>query len=180
MNILLLPGLYNSGPSHWQSLWEQQYPRAIRVQQQNWDQPDRQAWLTGLTEAINQIDGPVVLVAHSLGCALAAWWLSLGMPGIEQKDRIKAALLVAPPDVERVEFPAKSFAPMPRTAFKLDVLVVASNNDPWCDLAVARDWATAWHAEFHCIGAKGHINGDSGLGAWEQGQHWLAELINKH
>ncbi|MCU6434352.1 alpha/beta hydrolase [Undibacterium sp. Jales W-56] len=179
MNILLLPGLNNSGPSHWQSLWEKKYPQALRVQQQDWDQPERHAWLAALSEAVNQVDGSAVLVAHSLGCALAAWWLSLGMPGVEHKDKIKAALLVAPPDVERAEFPAKSFAPMPKTRLGINTLVVASDNDPWCDLAVSREWASSWGAEFHCIGAKGHINGDSGLGGWEQGQHWLAGLLGK-
>ena len=36
--ILLVPGLGNSGPQHWQTLWAQRhhYPR---VQQANWHQP---------------------------------------------------------------------------------------------------------------------------------------------
>ncbi len=30
-NILIVPGLHNSGPHHWQSLWHQQYPHWQRV-----------------------------------------------------------------------------------------------------------------------------------------------------
>jgi predicted alpha/beta hydrolase family esterase len=38
-------------------------------------------------------------------------------------------------------------------------------------------FAEAWGAEYHVIGAKGHINADSGLGDWPEGQAWLDELI---
>ena len=32
--ILIVPGLYNSGPDHWQSHWERELPNAQRVEQQ--------------------------------------------------------------------------------------------------------------------------------------------------
>ena len=32
-DILLIPGLNNSGPGHWQTLWEETVPRARRVAQ---------------------------------------------------------------------------------------------------------------------------------------------------
>ncbi|MES2105690.1 MAG: alpha/beta hydrolase [Pseudomonadota bacterium] len=174
--ILLLPGLYNSGPGHWQSIWEQTLPNAVRVQQRSWDQPDRDDWVAGLAAAISAVDGPVVLAAHSLGCALTAWWVKQGMPGAGSADRVSGALLVAPPDVERADFPAPSFAPMPGMRFPFTCQVIASSNDPWCDMAVAEQWASRWDAGFHRLGAKGHINGDSGLGAWQQGQDWLQQL----
>lgn len=177
--ILLLPGLYNSGPGHWQSIWEQTLPRAIRVQQHNWDQPHRDDWVAGLAAALNAAEGPVVVAAHSLGCALLAWWVRLGMPGLTDSCKLKAALLVAPPAVERAGFPAPSFAPMPTMRLPFTCKVIASSNDPWCDMAVAEDWAKRWGAEFHPIGAKGHINGESGLGTWQQGQAWLDQLMQE-
>ena len=30
--ILIVPGLYNSGPDHWQSHWERDLPGAVRVE----------------------------------------------------------------------------------------------------------------------------------------------------
>ena len=72
-NILLLPGWQNSGPDHWQSLWEARhgYPR---VEQHDWMRPLRGDWSARLEETVVDADGPVVLVAHSLGCILTAWW----------------------------------------------------------------------------------------------------------
>jgi hypothetical protein len=43
--------------------------------------------------------------------------------------------------------------------------------------ALLGDIAEAWGAEYHVIGAMGHINADSGLGDWPEGQAWLDELI---
>lgn len=179
MQILILPGLYNSGPDHWQTRWEEELPNALRVQQQDWNNPDKDAWVTALSAVIQSETDEVVLVAHSLGCALAAWWVASGMPGVEDKRKVKAALLVAPPDVARAGFPASSFSPMPEITFPFPVTVVASQDDPWCKLSVAQHWSHAWGAEMQLIGAKGHINGESGLGSWKQGQDWLSALIAK-
>lgn len=175
--ILILPGLYNSGEGHWQTLWEAMLPGARRVQQRNWDAPDRRDWVATLDAAIAGEDGPVLLAAHSLGCALAAWWAA------EHRDapyaaKVKGALLVAPPDVERAGFQefATGFAPMPRAALPFNSVVVASSDDPWCALPRAQSWSAGWGASFHEIGAHGHINGDSGLGDWPQGRRWLEGL----
>ncbi|MBI3286217.1 MAG: alpha/beta hydrolase [Burkholderiales bacterium] len=176
MKILILPGIDNSGPAHWQSLWEASLPNAERVQQRDWAQPQREDWVAALSAAVNASQQEVVLVAHSLGCALVAWWVALDMPGVHDKQRVKAALLVAPPDVERREFPAASFAPMPLTRLPFASKIVASENDIWCEMPRAQAWAQAWGGEFHHLGARGHINGESGLGAWQQGRHWLNEL----
>ncbi|MBK1888497.1 alpha/beta hydrolase [Undibacterium sp. 14-3-2] len=179
MKIFLLPGLYNSGPGHWQSLWETSLPDVERVQQTNWEQPDRDLWVQTLSAAINACDDDIVLVAHSLGCALTAWWVAQDFPGVRDKSKVKAALLVAPPGVNRENFPAPSFAPMPTTSFPFPVKVVASEDDPWCEIEVAENWARLWRATFHNIGAYGHINGDSGLGVWKQGQDYLSSLLSE-
>jgi predicted alpha/beta hydrolase family esterase len=177
MKILLLPGLYNSGPGHWQTLWESELPDVSRVQQKNWSQPNCQDWLASLDLHLLSIDEPVIVAAHSLGCALLAHWVQSSLLASADKDKIRGALLVAPADVARIEFPAPDFSPMPLNRLPFKSTVVASGNDPWCELALSQLWAQAWGAQFHCIGAKGHINSESGLGDWTQGQEWLAELI---
>lgn len=174
---LILPGLYNSGDGHWQTRWEAILPGARRVQQRNWDKPDRADWVAMLDAEIAAESSPVLLVAHSLGCALTAWWAAVHRDA-PHAAKVKGALLVAPPDVERVAFRelATGFAPMPRIALPFRSIVVASMDDPWCALPRARSWATDWRAQFNEIGPYGHINGDSGLGDWPQGRCWLQEL----
>lgn len=175
--ILIHPGLFNSGEGHWQTVWEGMLPNAHRVQQRDWFNPDRNEWIATLDAAIASADGPIVIAAHSLGCATAAWWAATHA-GKPHAAKVKGALLVAPPDVERADFPetATGFAPMPRIRLPFKTVVVASSNDPWCDLPKARDWAEAWGAGFHDIGANGHINSESGLGNWPQGRDWLYSL----
>jgi predicted alpha/beta hydrolase family esterase len=175
--ILLLPGLNNSGAGHWQTLWEKLLPNARRVQQQDWDQPQREDWVAALDAEIEALDGTVTLVAHSLGCALTAWWAAEHR-ATAHAAKVTGALLVAPPDVERADFPVEQhgFAPMPRAALPFKSIVVASTDDPWCALSKARSWARDWGAEFHDIGALSHINASSDLGDWQQGRAWLAQL----
>lgn len=175
--ILVLPGLFNSGEDHWQTLWEKRLSDACRVQQQNWDSPRRSEWVATLDKEIVSTDGSIILVAHSLGCALTAWWAK-ECGRAPHAEKVKAALLVAPPDVERSDFPefVSGFAPMPRITMPFRATVVASSDDPWCESATAQSWAAAWGADFHDIGPCGHINGESGLDDWPQGWGWLAEL----
>ena len=175
--ILLLPGLNNSGAGHWQTLWEKLLPHAHRVQQHDWDTPQRADWVAALDAEIFAVDGTVTLVAHSLGSALTAWWAT-EHGAAAHASKVIGALLVAPPDVERADFPLEQhgFAPMPRAALPFKSIVVASSDDPWCALPKARSWARDWGADFHEIGARGHINSTSDLSDWEQGRAWLAKL----
>jgi uncharacterized protein len=175
--ILILPGLFDSDDDHWQSLWDTSLPHARRVVQRDWMEPRRADWLATLDAAINDAsaEGEVVLAAHSLGCALAVHWASQHPAAAA---RLKGALLVAPADVERADFPdfVHGFAPMPRGRLPFRTIVVASSDDPWCELSTAQTRAADWGAEFHDIGPHGHINAASGLGDWPQGKAWLASL----
>ena len=66
-DILILAGLYNSGPDHWQSHWEAAFPNMRRVQQDDWDKPVYADWAGRLSEAVDRCTKPVLLIAHSLG-----------------------------------------------------------------------------------------------------------------
>lgn len=175
--ILILPGLGNSGAGHWQTQWEATLPNVVRVQQQEWDAPQRSAWVAALNAALLNIDGPVILVAHSLGCALVAWWVTEYSLAPHAK-KIAAALLVAPADVEQADFPkaAIGFSPMPSLPLPFKSMVVASSDDPWCALPKAKSFAADWNAQFVSIGTNGHINAQSNLGEWPQGREYLAAL----
>jgi predicted alpha/beta hydrolase family esterase len=178
-DILLLPGLFNSGEGHWQTVWEAMLPNARRVQQRDWFKPDRNEWVATLDVAIAAAEGPVILAAHSLGCATTAWWAATHC-SVAHAAKIKGALLVAPPDTERADFPESvtGFAPMPSKPLPFKAIVVASSDDPWCQLPKAKAWAKAWGAHFHDLGPRGHINSESGLGDWPQGRDWLFSLAD--
>jgi uncharacterized protein len=47
-SVLLIPGLYNSGPEHWQSIWGVKHPEYHRVQQDDWETPRCSNWMQTL------------------------------------------------------------------------------------------------------------------------------------
>lgn len=172
--VLLLPGWQDSGPGHWQSLWEAQFG-CQRVQQHDWLRPLRGDWIARLEDVVLSVDGPVLLVAHSLGCQLVAAWAQIS----KSTDRVHGALLVAPGDVERDELRAilPSWSPPVLQRLPFPSTLVTSSNDPYCTPARAAQFASAWGADLVAIGAVGHINADVGLGDWPQGQALLKALI---
>ncbi|HKR96344.1 MAG TPA: alpha/beta hydrolase, partial [Candidatus Angelobacter sp.] len=174
--VLVLPGWQNSGPRHWQTLWEQQNPIFLRVQQRDWEFPHREWWLERITAEVKQAPAPIVFAAHSLGCIALAHWCKAA-PG--EVGKIKGALLVAPADVDGKDAPkqTKDFAPVPRDPLPFPSILVASSNDPYLKLERGHELARAWGSRFVDIGAAGHINGESGLGDWPEGKRLLRHLI---
>jgi uncharacterized protein len=171
--VLLLPGWHNSGPDHWQSRWERAHGY-VRVQQHDWEHPLRGDWLTQLEQAVLQCDEPALLVAHSLGCIQVAAWAAHS----QNAARVKAALLVSPGDVEREDTRPllPSWSPIERRALPFRSMLVASRDDLHCTFEKARSLARDWGAELVDAGKAGHINADSDLGDWEQGQALLRRL----
>ncbi|MEQ1887466.1 MAG: alpha/beta hydrolase [Bryobacteraceae bacterium] len=174
---LIIPGLGNSGARHWQSIWEDVRDDCHRVDLGAWHNPHRSHWVTKLDLAIAFQNQPVVLVAHSLGCLAVAWWVALAEP--ERKRQVVGALLVAPPDVERpgAHVALARFAPAPHSRFPFPAMVVASTDDRYSSIEESQRLARLWGADFHNAGASGHINADSFLGEWEEGQALLDGLI---
>lgn len=178
-DVLVLPGWKNSGPAHWQSHWEDRFPEWQRVQQHNWIQPDRDAWVATLDRYLALATRPVVLVAHSLGCVTVAHWAAQA----RQPEKVAAAFLVAPADVERstVATSLRRFAPIPQQPLPFPSLLVGSDNDPACQAWRACELAQSWGSRFHLLVGAGHINADSGLGDWDAGlgllSGWLREVL---
>ena len=169
--ILIIPGLHNSGPDHWQSHWESALPNAERVEQADWERPTLAEWMESLVLAVRRRPG-AILVGHSLGCALIAHLAHLrGGRGIG------GALLVAPADVNR-EGPAgrllQGFGPMPLGRLPFPALVAASRSDPYVTFDQATTYARGWDAELVDLGDAGHINVEAGYGPWPEGLDLLA------
>ncbi len=174
-NVLILPGWQNSGPEHWQSRWETLHGFR-RVDQHDWMTPRRGDWIARLEDVILGSDGPVVLVAHSLGCILTAAWAQVS----RSTARVQGALLVAPGDPERDELRGvlPSWAPIVRDRLPFPSLLLGSHDDPYCSLAKAQSLADAWGSRFIDCGPCGHINAESGLGDWPDGLALLRELTD--
>jgi predicted alpha/beta hydrolase family esterase len=171
--VLIIPGLGGSGPEHWQSLWQARLPDARRVEQADWDKPDRAGWIEQLDAAVARSKTPPVLVAHSLSCALVACWAAT------HKRPVYGALLAAPADVDsdtHTPPEAHVFRPMPMAKLPFPTLVTASRDDPYVAFRRALDMAKAWGAELVDIGDAGHINTSAGYGEWPEGEQLLQRL----
>lgn len=157
--LLIVPGLGNSGPGHWQTWLEYQCACTVRVDQCDWNVPDLERWSTRVRECLDLTPGPVWLVAHSFGC------LASVQAAASRADRIAGAFLVAPADPERVGSAGRLFSgrlPFPS-------LLIASTTDPWLTPDAAKLWASRWGSRLIDLGAAGHINVDSGYGPWPEG-----------
>jgi hypothetical protein len=127
--------------------------------------------LDGTTEEAVLARRAVVLAAgcagRRLGCAL--------------RHRVIGALLVAPGDPERPELRAalKSWSPVPLQRLPFASTLLGSHDDPYCSVARAQAFASAWGADFIDYGHKGHINADSGLGDWPDGLALLHQLTEQ-
>jgi len=175
---LIVPGLGDSGPGHWQTIWEQERHDCERVVLGCWDDPNRNVWISRIDQAVSRADGPVVLVAHSLGCHAVLWWARL--LGQEVPGNVVGALLVAPPDVDRSSADPRigRFGPTPRSVLPFPAIVVASNDDPFGAPERAEELAASLAADFVLVEGEGHINASAGLGAWSEGQELLDHLLD--
>jgi predicted alpha/beta hydrolase family esterase len=174
--VLLVPGLNDSGPDHWQSHWERERGECARVDLGSWDDPNRNLWVNRLNLAIHRAGRPVILVAHSLACHVVAWWAEYERPAAGGP--VLGALLVAPPEVEHdgIDPRLARFAPVMPRALPFPTIVAASRDDPWIAFGRARRGARIWRSRFIDAGWLGHINADSGIRDWPFGQFLLRQL----
>jgi predicted alpha/beta hydrolase family esterase len=175
--VLVLPGYMNSDTGHWQTRWESLHPGFRRVAMPDWDHPARDAWCRALDAAVHVAERQVVFAAHSLGCLTVAFWAAQ-YASAERLAKVAGALLVAVPDPDGAAFPqdAGGFGPVPLAALPFASIVIASSDDPYGGVPYSQHCAQAWGSRWYEIGARGHINADSGLGDWKEGQRWLASL----
>ncbi|OGJ42038.1 hypothetical protein A3J23_02640 [Candidatus Peregrinibacteria bacterium RIFCSPLOWO2_02_FULL_48_14] len=175
--ILILPGWGDSGPEHWQSLWLKKYPNAVKVEQQDWQNPKKDGWIKALNETIEKYKGhELILVGHSLACPTIAHWAK--QFGQTTKAKIKGALLVAPGDADAPGFPSEiqGFTPIPLDTLPFKSILVAGDNDLWVSLDRAKLFAKSWGSELVILPGAGHINAAAGFGEWPEGEKLLKLL----
>lgn len=164
--ILVAPGLFGSGPDHWQSDWQRRHPQFGRVEQDDWSWPNLDLWARRVVETAIDASEPVVLVAHSFGC------LATVRASVFQSNLIAGALLVAPADPARFNIEER----VPRGTLDFPTVVVASSSDPWMPIDRARRWAEYWGSGFVRLDDAGHINVKSGHTQWPLGLELLKQL----
>ncbi|WP_374675237.1 RBBP9/YdeN family alpha/beta hydrolase [Ideonella sp.] len=170
LRVLLVPGWLDSGPGHWQTRWEGRHGDE-RVLQDDWVWPRRGDWMAQLEQAVLADERPALLAAHSLGCHLVAAWAAHS----RHAGRVHGALLVAPPDLDKPDLPPQlqGWRPAVRRPLTCPARLVYSEDDPFCRPEAARRLAADWAVPAQSIGARGHINAESGLGDWDEGRRWL-------
>lgn len=172
-DIIILPGIGGSGQAHWQSRWERTNPKMRRFQPGNWDRPELSDWISALDRAVDAVETPPFLVAHSLACLLVAHWQQVS------SRPVAGAFLVAVPDPNSDAFPmeATSFADPPTRTFRFPSLIVASADDPYGTIGYSHRRADQWGSGLVEIGPLGHINGRSGLEDWPIGMAMLTSFV---
>jgi predicted alpha/beta hydrolase family esterase len=176
-HLLIIPGLGDSGEKHWQNFWLQKFSNSTKVIQNNWDEPQLEEWLERLSKTIQKIEEPTILVAHSLAVSLVMHWVSQN-----NNPNIVGAMLVAPADVDSPAHTPdflRHFSPIPTQPIPFPSVVIGTENDTYMSLERAEGLANSWGSRFINAGQKGHINSESNLEYWEEGQDYLQQLIAK-
>ena len=177
--ILIVPGLREHVPEHWQTILERSLPRVASVPRIERDKLSRAAWVAELDRSLAAIEGPVVLVAHSAGVMITAHWAQTS------ERPIHGALLATPPDFESPlpeGYPKQDvlrhngWLPTPRRRLPFPSIVAASTNDPLGRYDRVADLAAAWGSRLVDIGEVGHLNPAAGYGEWPRAEELIGAL----
>lgn len=165
LRLLIVPGLHDSPPGHWQSWLQARHPLAVRVQQRDWSTPDLERWAARIGSTLERSGpGRWLVAAHSFGVLALLRHLAR-----RPQSPVAAVLLVAPADPDKFgvgELLPAGALPVPGT-------VVLSANDPWLAAAAGQRWARRWGCRIEMLGAAGHINIASGFGPLPLAERWL-------
>lgn len=182
VTVLIVPGLRDHVPQHWQTLLEQELPRVAVVPPMGRDDLDCQVRVAAIEHAARQVEGPLVIVAHSGGCIMVAHWAR------QTQRAVQGALLATPPDFELpmpagyptvAALDAAGWLPVPRGRLPFPSIVAASRNDPLASFARAGALAQDWGSELVDLGDVGHLNPGSGYGPWPRAHQFIARLSQR-
>jgi predicted alpha/beta hydrolase family esterase len=180
VTVVLVPGLRGHVADHWQTRLATALPGARMVPPLGRTDAALRPRVTLLDQVVEQVAGPVVLVAHSAGVLVTVHWAAQFHP-----TRVVGALLATPPvlaDELPPEYPsiaelrAHGWLPIPRQPLPFPSIVAASSDDPLGNPVRLRGLAAAWGSRLHPLGAVGHLNPASGFGEWPEAVELVDEL----
>jgi len=168
---LILHGWGGSDFPHWQS-WlagklAQEYGYVSFLRFSDFDAPDLNRWYKELQTHLQEFT-PDIVICHSLANTL---WFHLC--NTQELQSVEKLYLVAPPRLNSTIPELSSFFPVkaPKNLYAKKTLLITSTNDPYLDVEEANQLQKALDVEMKVILNGGHINADSGFGAWE----WIFE-----
>ncbi|MNO84105.1 Alpha/beta hydrolase family protein [compost metagenome] len=179
--ILIVPGLRDHVPDHWQTLLAAKLENVRSVPPLEENKLNLAARVEAIQHELEAIAGPVILVAHSAGVLMVVHWAA------RHHRPIKGALLAAPPDLEAswpAGYPtpetlrANGWDPLPTAPLPFPSIVAASSNDHLASLEAVTRMAGNWGSELVNLGAVGHLNPAAGYGEWPQAQALIRTLDN--
>ncbi|MFE3445161.1 RBBP9/YdeN family alpha/beta hydrolase [Nocardia sp. NPDC059180] len=178
--IVIVPGLRDHVPEHWQTLLAERLNKVRTVPPLECDKLSLASRIAALDAVLADIDGPVVLVAHSAGVMITVHWAQ------HYQRPVRAALLATPADLETPlpsgyptaqELEAGGWNPIPRGRLPFPSIVAASTTDPLASYRRAAGMAESWGSRLVDIGDVGHLNPASGYGDWPRAQELLDDLV---
>jgi uncharacterized protein len=178
--VVLVPGLRGHVEDHWQTRLAATLTNVRTVPPLGRTDPSLEGRVTLLDRVVQDVAGPVVLVAHSAGSLVAVHWAARYGP-----TRVVGALLATPPvfaDELPPEYPSidrlrgQGWMPIPRSPLPFPSIVAASTDDPLGNPVRLRGLATSWGSRWHDLGAVGHLNPASGFGDWPGAVELIAQL----
>jgi hypothetical protein len=178
--VVLVPGLRDHVEDHWQTRLAASLPGARTVPTLGRTHPGLQARVTLLDQIVEDVAGPVVLVAHSAGVLVTAHWAARFNP-----TRVVGALLATPavlaaelppeyPSIDQLR--AHGWLPIPREPLPFPSIVAASSDDPLGNPVRLRSLAASWGSRVRDLGAVGHLNPASGFGEWPEAVELIDQL----
>ncbi|PQA82332.1 alpha/beta hydrolase [Limnohabitans sp. TS-CS-82] len=179
--VLIIPGLRDHVPTHWQTLLAQQLAKVCVVPPMGRADLDCNKRVCAIEAAMIAIQGPVVLVAHSGGCVMVAHWARTS----QHAHRVLGALLATPPDFELpmpegypslTMLQSGGWLPVPRQVLPFRSLVATSTNDPLGQQDRVVKLAQDWGSEIIDLGGVGHLNPAFGFGEWALAETLIARL----
>lgn len=179
VTVLFVPGLRDHVPEHWQTLLAAEIPDSVTVEPLTDGRLSRAARVKALDDALSQIEGDVMIAAHSAGALMVVNW------ALAPTRPIRGALLATPADVENPlppGYPAfedlrtNGWIPIPRAPLPFPAIVAASQNDPLAQFEKVAGLAHAWGARLHDAGEVGHLNPAAGFGRWDGALPLLQQL----
>ncbi|MFL6094136.1 MAG: RBBP9/YdeN family alpha/beta hydrolase [Blastococcus sp.] len=178
--VVLVPGLRGHVEDHWQTRLAATLPNARTVRPLGRDEPGLTARISLLDQIVEDVDGPVVIVAHSAGVLVTVHWAATYIG-----TKVVGALLATPPAFATElppEYPSVAqlrdhgWLPIPRRPLPFPSILATSTDDALGNPVRLRAMANAWGSREHSLGAVGHLNPASGFGEWPAATSLIEEL----
>ncbi|KQE93060.1 alpha/beta hydrolase [Acinetobacter lactucae] len=177
--ILIIPGLRDHVSEHWQTILETKLAKVHSVPPVQINKLNCENRVAAIQAQLEQIQGSVILVAHSAGVLMTLHWAA------KYQRAIQGALLVAPPDLNQSwpeNYPSptalhqEGWSPLPDQTLPFPSILVASTNDHLARYEAVNEMAEKWGSQLVNLGDVGHLNHASGFGYWPLAEKFIQQL----